>query len=496
MAASKIDPDIDLPDEMATQALAEDVASVLMGGDVVALSGGLGAGKTTFARALLRAFVDDAELEVPSPTFTLVQIYTGGRLPVAHFDFYRLSAADELDEIGFDDAVADGAVLIEWPERGNTRMPAERLELSFEIIGEGRKVAIAGEGALVARFRRSRAIRAFLEQAGWKRAARRHLQGDASNRTYERIRWSNRKAVLMDWPQRSSDVLADNRSGIYRAQDVRAFIAVGAALNDAGLSAPQFYADDTEAGFLLMEDLGLQGVVADNSPIAERYYVATAALAELHLHPRAAELPLPDGTSHHLPDYRSEALAAELELFLDWYIPHITGNPASAGDRAGFRSAWAPLLKRLELAEKSWVLLDVHSPNLLWLPDRAGIRRIGFLDFQDAMIGPSAYDLASLAQDARVSVSSDLERDLVDEYMRIRRMADPAFDTELFSEAYAILAVQRATRILGVFARLADHAGKPVYLRHIPRVRGYLARSLVHPVLSDLSLWYERHRLL
>lgn len=492
---SRTAPTIALPDEAATQALAEDVAVILSRGDVVALFGGLGAGKTTFARALLRAFLDNAALEVPSPTFTLVQTYSGDRLPVAHFDFYRLSSADEVDEIGFEEAVADGAVLVEWPERALSRLPSERLELSFEILGDGRKVAVTGGAAVLARFMRSQRIRAFLDSAGWRPAARRFLQGDASSRSYERIGGAGRKSVLMDWPPRSAAEVAGDRRVIYRARDVRAFIAVGNALRDAGLSTPAFFAEDAAAGFLLMEDFGSDGIVADGAPVAERYQVAVAALAEIHMRPRPAELALPDETVHRLPFYRAEAFAAELDLFPQWYVPHACGHPPNAADRAEYEALWAPLLDRIERAERSWVLLDVHSPNLLWLRDRQGIRRIGFLDFQDALIGPSAYDVASLAQDARVSVPPALERDLIGHYVALRRSADPDFDSGAFAETYAILAAQRATKILGVFARLAGHAGKPAYLQHIPRVREYLARSLAHPVLSGLSVWYERHHL-
>lgn len=496
MVVSKTFYHVELPDETATRALAEDVALCLKRGDAVALAGDLGTGKTTFARALLRAFFDDPELEVPSPTFTLIQTYTGGRFPVAHFDFYRLSLADELDEIGFDDAVADGAVLVEWPERASSRLPAENIELLFEIDGTGRKVTVSGQGAPIERFVRSRSIREFLNRANWPHAARRYLQGDASSRAYERVRCPPRKGVVMDWPPKSSDVAADNKRGIYRAHDVRSFVAVDAALRDCGLSAPEILAEDNEAGLLLMEDLGSQGIVDGENPIEGRYSVAIAALAQIHLEPRSAELPLPDGTLHRLPAYSSAALAAELALFLDWYIPHCSGSPPDEAARAEFSALWTPLFDKLDRAERSWVLLDVHSPNLLWLPDRTGIRRIGFLDFQDAMIGPTAYDIASLAQDARATVSPDLERDLIDQYVKIRKAGDTEFDAQQFGEAYAILAVQRATKILGVFARLADNAGKPGYLRHVPRVRGYLTRSLTHPVMSEVALWYERCRLL
>lgn len=491
MVAVRPAPLIDLADEAATRHFAEDIAVVLEPGDVVALSGGLGAGKTTFARALLRAFFDDADLEVPSPTFTLVQSYADGRFAIAHFDFYRLAADDELDEIGFDEAASEGAVVVEWPERAAARLPGERLELNFVIAGAGRTVAVGGNGALLARFRRSRDIRSFLDGAGWAGAERRHLQGDASTRRYERVRASDRRGVLMDWPHPPPGGPRDP----YRADNIRAFVAIGDALREAGLSTPEFYAADETAGLLLMEDFGTEGVVADGAPIEDRYRLAVAALAEIHRCPRPRDLALVDGRAYRLPRYGAEALAGELELFPDWYVPHVTGKPLAPADRGELLTLWAPLLARLDAAEPSWALLDVHSPNLLWLPDREGIKKVGFLDFQDAMTGPSAYDVASLAQDARIDVPADMEDRLKEHYVALRLAADPGFDAERFAGAYAILAAQRATRILGVFARLADRDGKPGYLPHIPRVRGYLARGLDHPVLSGLRVWYERHRL-
>jgi tRNA threonylcarbamoyl adenosine modification protein YjeE len=496
MVASPTSVLIDLDDEAATRRLAEDVAAILAPGDIVALSGGLGAGKTTFARALLRAFFHDPQLEVPSPTFTLVQPYGGDRFTITHFDFYRLAAADELDEIGFEDALAEGAVLVEWPERAAARLPEDRLDLTFAIAGTGRTVTVAGEGALLARFRRSRRIRAFLDGAGWAGATRRHLQGDASTRAYERVSAGGREAVLMDWPPMSAELPGGVSRTTYRATDVRPFMAVDAALREAGFSAPELYASDPEAGFIVMEDLGSESVAVDDGAMVERYRIAIAVLAEIHKHPRPADLPLPDGTYHRLPVYRAEMLADELELFLEWYFRHAAGGPATREGRATFEAAWASLFGRLAGAETSWMLLDYHSPNLLWLPDREGVRRIGILDFQDAMIGPTAYDVASLAQDARVTIPTNVERALVDHYLSLRRKVQPAFDAEGFLEAYAILAAQRAMRILGVFARLAHRAGKPAYLRHIPRVRGYLARGLAHPVLSGVRVWYEKHRLL
>ena len=137
------------------------------------------------------------------------------------------------------------------------------------------------------------------------------------------------------------------------------------------------------------------------------------------------------------------------------------------------------------------MLRDFHSPNLLWLPDRAGIARLGLLDFQDALMGPPAYDLASLLQDARVDVPEEMEIELLGRYVRARREADEEFDIAGFVRLYSTLAAQRASKILGIFARLDRRDGKPQYLRHLPRVWNYLQRSLAHPALAPLDAWYK-----
>ncbi len=140
------------------------------------------------------------------------------------------------------------------------------------------------------------------------------------------------------------------------------------------------------------------------------------------------------------------------------------------------------------------MLRDYHSPNLLWLPQRDDIARIGVLDFQDALIGPAAYDVASLLQDARVDVPETMEMTLLGQYVRARQSQSAEhggeFDTAGFTLLYATLAAQRATKILGIFARLDRRDGKPQYLRHMPRLWNYLQRSLAHPALAPLKAWY------
>lgn len=471
---------IDLPDEVATVALAEDIAARLVPGDVVALSGDLGAGKTTLARALIRAVADDARLEVPSPTFTLVQTYALPRLTVAHFDLYRLSP-DELDEIGFSDAADHGAVLIEWPERAGDRLPDERLDVALAINGNGRRATVSGVGDIWARFARSRAARALLDAADRAGATRRHVQGDASTRIYERVRAGDKSAVLMDWPPRGQLTDGDPRAA-FRAQDARVFAAVDAALDDAGLSVPRIYQRDD--GLVLMEDFGSEGVVANDAPMVDRYRVAIEALAALHAAPRPRDIP-----GHRLPRLTGDALLTEVAILADHYAPYLRGAPLPPGARDELLDIWRTLDAWLQTMEQSWVLFDVQSPNLFWLPERQGVRRIGFIDFQDMFAGPAAYDVASLCQDARVTVPAEIEDALVRHYIAARA---PGFDADSFRAAYAVSGALRIAKILGAFARSAV-TGNNRYIKHLPRLRAYLSRDLRESVLSPFALWYERH---
>jgi aminoglycoside/choline kinase family phosphotransferase len=195
---------------------------------------------------------------------------------------------------------------------------------------------------------------------------------------------------------------------------------------------------------------------------------------------------------YRIPLYDLGAFLIEAELLLDWYLPHMQAE-ISAEARAEFVSLWTEALQPALDASFTWVLRDFHSPNLLWLPERSGVARIGLLDFQDAVIGPPAYDLASLLQDARVDVPEALELSLIGRYVLARREADPKFDAAAFAQLYATMAAQRATKILGIFARLDRRDGKPQYLRHIPRIWAYLRRALAHPALAPLDAWYGAH---
>lgn len=489
-----------LDNEQATTRFAAEIANALEPGNMVTLSGDLGAGKTTFARALIRFLAGDASIPVPSPTFTLMQSYDLPRFPLVHADLYRLSGADELTELGLDD-LADGAVvLMEWPDRAGGQLPANRIDLSFKLAPsrslDHREVRVSGYGALGRRVERIAALRTFLNDASLALAERKRMQGDASTRIYERVRSNSSSAILMNAPRRTDGPPVRNGkpySAIaHLAEDVTPFVAMADALRAQGFSAPEIYAADLQHGFLLLEDFGSETFVAGQppAPIAPRYAEALDLLVTLHAKTLPATLPVRGAAPYTLPRFDLDAFLIEAELLLDWYVPH-RGLAADEASRAEFRKLWQDALQPALNGPQTWVLRDFHSPNLIWLPNRQGLSRVGLLDFQDALIGPAAYDVASLLQDARVDVPDTLENELLARYIQKRTEQDTGFDADAFAAIYAVMVAQRSTKILGIFARLDKRDGKPQYLRHMPRVWRYLKGALDHPALAPLARWYK-----
>lgn len=484
--------------EAAMTRLGADLALALKAGDVLALSGDLGAGKSTLARAIIRALAGDPGLEVPSPTFTLVQDYQA-RIPVLHTDLYRIGSPDELDELGLNEAAERGVVLVEWPERAEGNLPGEPVTVALRQSGEGREVILDGPAEALARYARSLAVRDFLAQAGQGDVDRSFMFGDASTRAYELVSEPDQPTrILMDAPKRpDGPPIRDGKpySQIaHLAENVTPFVAVGNALRERGLAAPAILAQDLDAGLLLIEHLGEGNFLNDGKPVEERYRLAAEVLAALHATPFPAELPVGDQL-YQVPTYDRQALAIETELLIDWYLPYATGKPASDALRAAYGSAWNQVFEQLDATEKHLIIRDYHSPNLIWRPEQAGLHRIGVIDFQDALIGPSAYDVASLAMDARVDIDPALEASTKAAYLAARQKQG-TFDGEGFEAAYAIMAAQRNAKILGIFVRLNERDGKPVYLRHLPRIRDYFGRAIVHPALEPVRRFVEETGIL
>jgi aminoglycoside/choline kinase family phosphotransferase len=330
---------------------------------------------------------------------------------------------------------------------------------------------------------RAAAAAAFLGRGAWGAAARAPLAGDASPRRYLRLTAaSGATAVLMD---------ADPATG----EDVRPFAALTGALRERGFSAPEVLEADTEAGFLLLEDLGdaLYARVCAGDPAAETtlYAAAVDLLAALHEDPPPA-VATGAGAAHPVPPYDAAVLLREARLALEWWTAAAAG-PMSADATAEYDALVLDACAAAEPDRSALVLRDFHAENLIWLPERAGVARVGLLDYQDALAGSAAYDLVSLLEDARRDTSSELRAAMAARYVAAARARDPRFCAETFAADAAALAAQRNLKIVGIFARLWLRDGKPAYLDMIPRVWGHLTRDLAAPGLAALRGFVERH---
>jgi tRNA threonylcarbamoyl adenosine modification protein YjeE len=488
-----------LSNETATAHLMADLALLIGPGDVITLSGDLGAGKTAAARAMIRYLAGDDTLEVPSPTFTLVQAYDLPPYPVLHADLYRINDPIELEEIGLSPLPEGTVALIEWPERAPSALPPDRIDIALNhrpALGSAARAAeITGYGKAAAQVARLQALLHFLDTAGYADAKRQRMSGDASTRSYARLLRDDGVVILMNSPRRpDGPAIYAGKSysaAVHLAEDVKPFVAMAGGLRGHGFSAPAIYHIDLEAGFLITEDFGSAGFTEGEPPrpISERYEAATDVLATLHREPLPQILPLAPQLNYAIPTFDIDALLVEAGLMLEWYLPD-RGAKLAMDKRVEFLALWRELLTRSGSAATTWVLRDFHSPNLIWLGERQGIARVGIIDFQDAVLGPASYDLVSLLQDARIDVPEQLELSLLTRYIKARRASDQRFDAAGFAELYAVMSAQRNTRLLGTFARLNRRDGKPQYLRHQPRIWTYLSRSLAHPALARVRQWY------
>ncbi len=491
-----------LANETATAQLMADLALLIGPGDVITLTGDLGAGKTTAARALIRYLANDDDFEVPSPTFTLTQTYELPAYPLLHADLYRISDSSELEEIGLAPLPEGTLCLIEWPERAADMMPSDRIDIAFthrpSLGSSARAAEIAGFGTAAPKVARLIALRRFLNISGQAEARRQRMPGDASTRSYSRLVSENRSLILMNSPPRpDGPAIYDGKSysaAVHLAEDVKPFVAIAHGLHERGYSAPEIHNADLESGFLITEDFGTATFIAGHppAPITARYQAATDMLAALHSETLPKTVPVTPQLTYDIPHFDIAAMTIEVGLMLEWYLPdrNVTLPPRA---HAEFILIWRELLTKADAAPKTWMLRDFHSPNLIWLDDREGIAKVGVLDFQDAVIGPTAYDVVSLLQDARLDVPEDIEIAMLARYVTRRRAADPSFDPAAFAETYAAMSAQRNTRLLGTFARLNRRDGKPHYLRHQPRIWTYLNRALAHPSLAALGEWTLTH---
>ncbi len=350
---------------------------------------------------------------------------------------------------------------------------------------------------------RAAEIETFLALHGWGEAKRTPITGDASTRRYIRLDQGGRKAILMDQPQNAEAPAApagatpDERRALgYNAvarlagADVARFVATANYLRKFGLSAPEIFAADPTHGFAVIEDLGdaLYCDIANAANEPELYKAAAEVLATLHAQAAPRQLP-PDRELHA---YDETAMLAEIDLLTDWFMPVALGRAAHDNEIAEHRALWREVLHEALSAPAVFVHRDYHAQNLLWMPQRSGLARVGLIDFQDAVAGSNAYDLISLVEDARRDVVPEIAAATTRHYLATMRAQGAVIDEGAFRSQMAVMAAQRNAKIAGIFARLFKRDGKPRYLGYLPRVWGYLNRDLEDRALRRLKAWYDR----
>lgn len=314
----------------------------------------------------------------------------------------------------------------------------------------------------------------FLARIGWAGAVRAMLAGDASFRRYERVTHGDTVAVLMDAPP--------------PWEDVRPFIAVTEMLAKCDVTVPGILARDEAEGFLLLEDLGNLSFtkLLKAEPQRERalYMAATEALIAIHVASRSYAKSM----QAHFQPYNNEVYLREAGLFAEWFLPQIVGLEKAHELREEYLGIWHEILSRTTLKQSCIVHRDYHADNLFWLADREGHKAVAMIDYQDALWGDPAYDLASLLEDARRDVAPTTVADCFARYATAI-----GENAQGFAARYAVLAAQRNAKIIGIFCRLCIRDGKPHYLDYLPRVWGHFLGDIDHPSLMPMKRFVDDH---
>ena len=304
---------------------------------------------------------------------------------------------------------------------------------------------------------RATRITRLLAETRWATWGRLPLAGDASARRYERLvnPDTGESVILMDAPPENGE-------------DTAPFLRIAKHLDACGLHAPAIHFADTDAGILILEDLGDDDFArwSESHPqdTAQLYRAAIDVLVTLHRHKTPAGLQRLDPI----------AGAQMVGLVSDWYAP--------GTDMSAIQTCLATTLRQFADGPYVLALRDYHAENLIWRPDHHSASRVGLLDFQDALLAHPVYDLVSLLRDARRDVDPKLRAEMIAYFTRESAMNDGAV-----SSAFAAIGVQRNLRILGIFARLSLRDGKVRYLDYLPRVWAHLLDDLRHPGLAELQ---------
>ena len=312
---------------------------------------------------------------------------------------------------------------------------------------------------------RDELLQNFLKKCGWEDAERYLLARDASFRWYDRLTDGEKTMVLMNAP--------------IPQENPAQFVFVDEILERIGAKVPHIHHRDLDNGFLLLEDFGddtFTRLIARGEDEMSLYRQAVDAL--IHIQKNIHE-------SHGLQEYDFDLMFFEASLLPLWYIKYVVGKDVDEEGMNEFKSIWQELYKIMRSVPDTLVLLDYHVDNLMITKDN----QCGLLDFQDARYGPITYDLASLLEDARRLVPENIQSEMLRYYFEEL----PQFDTEEFRQSYPIMAVQRHTKVIGIFVRLFVRDHKDRYLKFIPFVWSLLEKHLDNPLLARYKKWLDTY---
>ncbi len=308
----------------------------------------------------------------------------------------------------------------------------------------------------------------FCDQQGWGNADIFPLPCDASKRSYTRLKDDGRCAMLMDAPP--------------EFENLSAYIRLAKHLSTLGIRTPEIYACDLQQGFAIIEDFGddtFTRLLDTGASDETLYSQAIDVLIHIQKSPNAAAV--------EAPPYDEQLLLLEVERFVEWFVPAVRGTEVTEDERVAYLEAWKTALKHVAEDRSMLVVRDFHVDNLMIIKGDKGLAGCGLLDFQDALIGSSAYDVVSLVEDARRDVRPEVRALVLDRYFD----SFPKLDREVVTRDMAILGAQRHAKVLGLFTRLSRQDDKHVYLKHVPRVAHLLGECLQIPELEEVRTVIE-----
>lgn len=293
------------------------------------------------------------------------------------------------------------------------------------------------------------------------------IKNDASFRKYFRVD----KKILMD---------ADPNFG----EDVSSFININHLLTDFRLNVPEIYSIDKENGFLLIEDLGenIFSKILNSENEEQLYKQAIEVLAEIY------KKNLEEFSNFSfLEKYSIEKLQDESQLFIEWYLKKYLDIDITDTDIQDFKEIISKIFNALNTNFEKLVLRDYHVDNLILQNSKSGLKKVGILDFQDAVIGSSSYDLISIVEDVRRPISNDLKNKLIKYFIDLT-----GYEVNQLEKELAFYSVQRNLKILGIFSRLNLRDNKPRYMLYNDNAWKYIESNLDNPTMINLKIWLRK----